>query len=65
MNVRFHRWVWYPRGKEKTEDSFKTTEKWPEGDYSINITVIFRKIDKPETKTDQYRGSQIVFTIEK
>ena len=61
----FHKWVWYPKGKEKTEDSIKTTAQWPEGDYQISITVIFRKIDKPEVKTDQYRASQIVFTIEK
>ncbi len=61
----FHKWVWYSKGKEKTEDSFKTTEQWPEGDYQISITAIFRVSDKPEVKTDKYRASQIVFTIEK
>ena len=61
----FHKWVWYPKGKEKTADLLKTTAQWPEGDYQISITVIFRKIDKPEVKTDQYRASQIVFSIEK
>ena len=61
----FHKWIWFPKGKEKDTAALKTTGEWPEGDYQISITVIFRKIDKPEVKTDQYRASQIVFSIEK
>lgn len=61
----FHKWLWFPKGKEKDTAALKTTEKWPEGDYQISITVIFRKIDKPEVKTDKYKASQIVFSIEK
>ena len=36
----FHKWVWFPKGKEKDTAALKTTGKWPEGDYQISITVI-------------------------
>ena len=65
QSVPFHKWIWYRKGKEKNTDSFKTSEQWPEGDYRISITVIFRKTDKPETKTDRYLGSTVEFSIEK
>ena len=61
----FHKWTWIPKGREKDTVSFKTTEKWPEGDYQISIEVLFREIDKPNVKTDKYKASPIVFSIEK
>ena len=64
-SIRFHKWVWFSEEARKDSGSFRTTEQWPEGDYQITITVLFRKKSEPSVETDQYRSSSIVFTLEK
>ena len=64
-SIRFHEWIWFSEGDRKDSGSFRTTEQWPEGDYRISITVLFRKHDAPSVETDQYRTASIVFTLEK
>ena len=62
--VHFTTWKWFPKGKEKDVVEF-STKGWPEGDYQISVTTIFRNKVKSETKTDKYIGSDLVFTLEK
>lgn len=62
--VHFTQWKWFHTGQEKNLVEF-TTENWPEGDYKIIVSAIFREKKKSNPKTDKYINSQIVFTIEK
>lgn len=64
QNVPFTHYHWFSKGKEKSEDSF-STKGWPEGDYCLSITAIFREKAKGNIKTDVYRGSSLIFTLEK
>ena len=62
--VHFTKWKWFKPGQEKNLVEF-TTENWPEGDYKLIVSTIFRKNKKSDLKTDKYLNSHIVFTLEK
>lgn len=64
QSVSFMSYKWLPKGKEIGTLSF-STKGFPEGDYKINITGLFREIPKGKVESDVYRGSQVVFSIEK
>ena len=64
QNVRFMNYTWYSRGKEKDTGTI-STKNWPEGDYDLSITALFREKAKGNLKTDVYRGGSLMFTLEK
>ena len=64
QSIRFHQWRWLAPDNKNMQGWFGTVH-WPEGDYCISATALFRRKDKPDVKTDKYVSSELVFSIEK
>ena len=64
QSIRFHQWRWLAPDNKNMQGWFGTVH-WPEGDYCISATALFRRKDKPDVKTDKYISSELVFSIEK
>ena len=39
------------------------TASWPEGDYKLSLSVLFRMKDKPSGETDAYRAASFTVTM--
>ena len=64
QNVSVSPYRWFSKAKPGNSGSI-STKGWPEGDYCISITGLFREKAKGNLKTDVYRGSHLLFTLEK
>ena len=63
-SVHFMTWKWFADEKSFRNVEFSTVG-WPEGDYMITVTTVFRKKENAEHRTDKYINSFISFTLEK
>ncbi len=66
-SVQFHPYQWLPAAQRDSKEMICSfpTDKWPAGDYSLSVSVLFQKKDKNTELPDVYRQSSLVFTLEK
>lgn len=57
----FVRWFAKNDNTMQKKLSFKTTDKWPVGDYRFSVQVLFRK----KGAKDKYISTKLLFTLEK
>ena len=63
--VRFMNYQWLPNNGKKEYIGKFSTKNFPEGDYQMSITGLFREKPKANVKTDVYQGADLIFSIEK
>ena len=64
QSVKIMNYQWLPKGKAIGTLKFSSKD-FPEGDYKINITGLYRELPKGKVETDVYSGAQLIFSIEK
>ena len=60
-------WKWLDTKKRESMKSLEAafgTAGWPKGDYRLQVTLLFRKKDAPDVKTDKYVSANFVFSLE-
>ncbi|MBE6405278.1 MAG: hypothetical protein E7040_04580 [Lentisphaerae bacterium] len=65
QNVHFMKYQWLPNDGKKEYIGKFSTANFPEGDYNISVTGLFREKPKANIKTDVYQGADLIFSIEK
>lgn len=60
----FHNWKWIGNVKSPHRVTF-STKGFPEGDYRVTISVLFRKKGAKGHKTDKYLSKLVSFSVAK